>query len=40
MGQCIDIAIEIHPHLEIIFPGGVERMTALDPELSASPLTV
>ena len=38
--RCTDIATEIFPHYKDIYPGGVKEMTALDPELSAAPLTV
>ena len=29
-----DIATEIYPHYKDIYPYGVKKMTALDPELS------
>ena len=38
--RCTDIANEIYPHYKDLYPGGVKEMTALDPELSAAPLTV
>ena len=38
VAQCRDITTEIHPHYREMFPGGVNEMTALDPELSATPL--
>ena len=40
VAQCRDVATEIHPHYRELFPGGVNEMTALDPDLSAAPLTV
>ena len=33
-------ATKIHPHYREMFPGGVNEMTALNPDLSAAPLTV
>ena len=32
--RCTDIAIEIYPHNKDMYPGGVNEITALDPELS------
>ena len=40
VAQCRDIATEIHPHCREMFPGGFNEMSALDPDLSAAPLTV
>ena len=34
-----DIAIEIHNHYREMFPGGVKDMVAVNPALSAAPLT-
>ena len=38
--RCIDIAKEIYPHHDKMYPCGVKESTALDPELSEQPRAV